>query len=112
MKTGLTKKQKVTELWFTEADTVIFVRTYNTQLKNRLLEFSRTNPECCCLTDDDGMGGLEFEVDRNRLSIRLTKPYTDDRRKAASIQAKEMYVSNGGIGKCKKDFDGKEENAI
>ena len=101
MKTGLTKKQKVTELWFTEADTVICVRTYNTELKNRLLEFSRTNPECCRLTDDDGMGGLEFEVDRNRLSIRLTKPYSDDRRKAASVQAKEMYVSNGGIGKCK-----------
>ena len=61
MKTGLTKKQKVTELWFTEADNVIFVRTNNTQLKNRLLEFSRTSPECCRLTDDNGMGGLEFE---------------------------------------------------
>lgn len=33
MKTGLTKKQKTTNVYFTEADDLIEVCTYNTNLK-------------------------------------------------------------------------------
>lgn len=33
MKTGLSKKQKATNIYFTEADTMIEVCTYNTSLK-------------------------------------------------------------------------------
>jgi len=39
MKTGLTKKQKTTSIFFTDADDMIEVCTHNTPLKNRLAQF-------------------------------------------------------------------------
>ena len=44
MKTGLSKKQKATNIYFNEADSMIEVCTYNTALKNRLTEFSGNIP--------------------------------------------------------------------
>ena len=39
MKTGLTKKQKRTSIYFTEADDFVEICTYNTDFKKRLSEF-------------------------------------------------------------------------
>jgi len=36
MRTGLTKQEKTTEIYFDEKDPTIFIRTHNTDLKNRL----------------------------------------------------------------------------
>ena len=46
----------------------------------------------CSSDDDDEQGGLRFEIDKSRISIRLTAPYTDDRRKAASELAKKRGI--------------------
>ena len=46
MKTGLTKRQKTTCIYF----------------------------------DEDEQGGLTFEIDRRRFAVRLTSPYSDERR--------------------------------
>ena len=89
MKTGLTKKQKVTELYFNENDALAEVYTHNTELKKRLTAYAVKYPELCQQTDDDGQGGLRFEIDKSRISIRLTAPYSEERRKAASIHAKQ-----------------------
>ena len=40
MKTGLTKKQKRTSIYFTEADEFVEICTYNTDFKKRLTEFA------------------------------------------------------------------------
>ena len=37
MRTGLTKKEKTTDIYFDEKDPIIHIRTHNTDLKNRLL---------------------------------------------------------------------------
>ena len=39
LKTGLTKKQKVTELYFNEKDAITEVYTHNTALKKRLTAY-------------------------------------------------------------------------
>lgn len=88
MKTGLTKKQKVTELYFNEKDAITEVYTHNTALKRRLTAYAVKYPYLCKQTDDDGQGGLRFEIAKNRLSIRLTAPYSQERREAASKLAK------------------------
>ena len=44
MKTGLSKKQKATNIYFNEADSMIEVCTYNTALKNRLTEYAGNMP--------------------------------------------------------------------
>ena len=94
MKTGLTKKQKVTAAYYNAKDPIAEVYTHDTKLKKRLLEYAAKFPELCQQTDDDEQGGLRFEIDKSRISIRLTAPYTDDRRKAASKLAKENGIHN------------------
>ena len=89
MRTGLTKKQKVTELYFNEKDSITEIYTHNTKLKKRLKVFAEEYPELCRQTDDDGQGGLWFEIAKERISIRLTAPYSQERREAASKLAKE-----------------------
>ena len=92
MKTGLTKKQKVTELYFNENDAITEVYTHNTELKKRLLDYAARFPNLCQQTDDNGQGGLRFEIDKRRISIRLTVPYSEDRRRAASNLAKKTGI--------------------
>lgn len=89
MRTGLTKQEKTTDIWFDEKDPTIYIRTHNTGLKNRLKAYSRRYPAICKLTDEDRETGcMEFEIEKGRFSFRLTAPYSDQRRKAASKAAK------------------------
>ena len=92
MKTGLTKKQKVTAAYYNAKDPTAEVYTHDTKLKKRLLEYATKFPELCQQTDDDEQGGLRFEIDKSRISIRLTAPYSEERRKAASLIAKENSI--------------------
>ena len=92
MKTGLTKKQKVTEVYYNAKDPTAEVYTHDTKLKKRLLEYAAKFPELCQQTDDDEQGGLRFEIDKSRISIRLTAPYSEERKAAASKFAKEQGI--------------------
>ena len=89
MKTGLTKKQKVTEVYYNAKDPIAEVYTHDTKLKRRLLAYAAKYPELCQQTDDDEHGGLRFEIFKERLSIRLTAPYSQERRDSTSRFAKE-----------------------
>lgn len=89
MKTGLSKKQKVTNIYFNEASPIIEVCTYNTALKKRLTNYSAKYPSECRQTDDDDNGCLSFEIKKGRFGFKLTAPYSDERRKAASDLAKK-----------------------
>ena len=91
MKTGLTKKQKVTEVYYNAKDPIAEVYTHDTKLKKRLLEYATKFPELCQQTDDNEQGGLRFEIDKSRISIRLTAPYSDERRAASSRNAKGFH---------------------
>ena len=92
MKTGLTKKQKVTEVYFNERDEFAEVYTHNTELKKRLIAYSVKHPDLCYQTEDDGQGGLRFEIDKSRISIRLTAPYSEEHRNVASKLAMETNI--------------------
>ena len=92
MRTGLTKKQKTTMIYFDEYGNMIEVQTHNTNLKKRLSAFALKYPECCRQIDDDEQGGLTFEIEKGRLSFRLTAPYSEERRRAASEQAKQNGI--------------------
>lgn len=83
MITGIKKKNKLTEIWFDETGRAVNIRTYNTDLKNRLTAYAAKYPAHCRLTDDDECGCLTFEIDRRRFSVRLTAPYSEDRRSKA-----------------------------
>ena len=89
------RKQKITEFFFNEQDSTAEVYTYNTNLKKRLLTYAQTYPHLCQLTEEDEQGGLRFEVDKRRISIRLTAPYSEERREASRKRGKE---SGFGVG--------------
>ena len=71
MRTGLTKKEKTTAIYFDELGDMIEVQTNNTDLKKRLTAFAKKHPECCHQIDDDEQGGLTFEIEKGRLSFRV-----------------------------------------
>lgn len=89
MKTGLSKKQKTTSIYFDEASPIIEMQTHNTDLKKRLIAYAEKFPGLCKQTDDDEQGGLTFEIQKGRFCFKLTAPYSEERRNAASILAKE-----------------------
>ena len=88
MKTGLTKKQKVTEVFYNAKDPAAEIYTHDTKLKKRLLSYASKHPELCQQADDDGQGGLWFAIDKHRISIRLTAPCSEERRRKSSDYAK------------------------
>ncbi len=95
MRTGLTKRQKTTGIFFDEQSSIIEVQTHNTDLKKRLGAYAQQYPSLCRQTDDDGQGGMTFEIEKGRLSFRLTAPYSEERRSKASAWAKERGIRAG-----------------
>lgn len=83
------RKQKITEFFFNEQDRIAEIYTHNTDLKKRLLTYAQTYPHLCQLTEEDENGGLRFEIDKRRISLRLTAPYSEERRTAASERGKQ-----------------------
>ena len=76
MRTGLTKQEKTTDIWFDEKDPLIHIRTHNTALKKRLLAYSRRYPANCQQTDaDPETGCMEFDIEKERGSYRSTQSY-------------------------------------
>ena len=97
MRTGLTKQEKTTDIWFDEKDPLIYIRTHNTDLKNRLTAYAAAHPGECRQTDaDSDTGCMEFEIRKGRFSFRLTAPYSAERRRAASEAAKKYGVNDIG----------------
>ena len=87
--TRLTKYEKETIILTSEGDDTYNVYTFNPALKRRLREYAAKHPEHCRLESEDRtLGSATYVIDKARLSIRLTAPYSEERRKAASMQAK------------------------
>ena len=92
MITNKKKNEKTTEIYFDETPAPVVIRTHNPALKKRLLAYTDKHPDLCRLTDDDELGNLSFEIDKDRFSIRLTAPYTEERRQLA--RAKMIEINN------------------
>ena len=92
MITNKKKNEKTTEIYFDETPAAVVIRTHNSALKKRLLAFAAKFPNLCRLTDNDELGYLSFEIDKDRFSIRLTAPYTEERRQLA--RAKMIEINN------------------
>lgn len=89
MRTGLTKQEKTTDIWFDEKAPLIHIRTHNTNLKRRLAAYAEQYLDECCKTDiDPETGCMEFDIAKGRFSFRLTTPYSEERRRVASEAAK------------------------
>ena len=90
MITNKKKNEKTTEIYFDETPAPVVIRTHNTALKKRLLAFAKKFPSLCRLIDDDELGYLSFEIDKARFSIRITEPYTEERKALARAKMIEI----------------------
>lgn len=88
MRSGLTKKEKVTELYTDESIDYISVVTHNAKLRKALLDMANTQPMLCKVIDDFGNGGYEFEVSKGALTFRTMKPINETERERRSAYAK------------------------
>ncbi len=99
MKTGLHKRDKTTEIFFDEDNPLVEIRTHNTDLKKRLTAYAKQYPDLCKLTDEDTeLGSKSFLMQKGRFSVRLTTPYSEERRKAASDAAKKENLKRNEKG--------------
>ena len=90
MITNKKKNEKTTEIYFDETSAPVVIRTHNTALKKQLLGFAEKFPTLCRLTDDDELGCLSFEINKSRFSIRITEPYTEERKAMARAKMNEI----------------------
>ena len=96
MRTGLTKQEKTTDIWFDEKDPLIHIRTHNTDLKNRLTAYAAAHPGECRQTDaDPDTGCMEFEIRKGRFSFRLTAPNAAGRQEKR--QSKTTFIKRSLI---------------
>lgn len=91
----LTKYEKETIILTSEGDDTYSVYTFNSALKRRLAEFANKYPDLCRLESEDKKVGYQsYIIDKARLSIRITAPYSEARRKAASELAKQRGINH------------------
>ena len=86
----LTKYEKETILLTSEGDDTWSIYTFNPGLKRKLAGYARQYPDLCRLTASTKEGSETYEISKARVSIRLTAPYSEERRKAAGEQARRM----------------------
>ena len=85
----LTKYEKETIVLFNEGEDAAHIQTYNAGLRNRLAAFAKKYPDLCRLDKTYAQGGVSYVLDKSRLSIRLQPPYSKERRRKASENAKQ-----------------------
>lgn len=91
----LTKYEKETIILTSEGDDTYSVYTFNPALRRRLTEFAKKYPDHCHLeSEDKKLGSQSYVIGKGRLSIRLTAPYSEERRKVMSEFAKKGNFSN------------------
>ena len=109
MKTGLTKRQKTTVIYFDEYSDLIEVQTHNTDLKNRITSYAAKYPDQCQQTDDDEQGGLTFEIDRRRFAVRLTAPsgvsVSNNKKGTITVKWNKNNAASGYQVRCKTGSD-------
>lgn len=82
------KKLKTTEIYYDEGSTTAYIHTYQTSLKNRLAAFAGEYPHLCQITEIDERGKLSAEIQKDRISIRLLPPRTEEQTAKARENGK------------------------
>ena len=89
MTTRLTKYEKETVLLYNQSRDPITISTYDPGLRRRLREYAARYPELCRRVDKQKyLDYAEYEIQKDRVSIRLLPPMSEEKRNAARKKAK------------------------
>jgi len=80
----VSREERETIILFNETDEPATIYTFNADLKRRLKAFAKKYPDLCRKTaEDTEFGSMTYELEKSRLQIRFTAPYSTERRKSA-----------------------------
>ncbi len=84
-----TKYEKETVLLYNQSQDPITISTYDPGLRKRLREFATRYPELCRRVDKQKYPDYaEYEIQKDRVSIRFLPHMSEEKRRAASEKAK------------------------
>ncbi len=89
----LTKYERETIILWNQSDEPISIQTYDTKFKHKLEAFAKKYPDLCELERMNDLGGAFYKLEKSRFSYRLIAPYSEERRKKASEQAKKTGLN-------------------
>lgn len=93
----LTKYEKETVLLYNQSHDPITISTYDPGLRRRLREFAARYPEMCRRVDKQKYPDYaEYEIQKDRVSIRLLPPMSEEKRRVASEKAKAAGLGTKG----------------
>ena len=97
----LTRYEREPIILFNEKEKYVSVFTHNTELIERLGNFSKKHPQICWLKDMNQAGGHTYLLKKSALSIRLMAPRSEaSRNKAAeSMRKNRRYRKTSGSEK-------------
>ena len=90
----LTKYEKETILLTNELDDFWDIYTFNSALKRKLKNFDTEYPELCCQRKQTEEGSVTYRVKKDRVSVNLKKPVSQETSRKRSEAAKAR-----GLGK-------------
>lgn len=85
----LSKYEKETVLLYNQSSDPILIDTYDPSLQRRLADYAARYPDLCRRTDKGKYDDYrEYEIAKDRVSIRLLPPMSDEQKNAARAKAK------------------------
>ena len=67
------------------------VYTFNPTLKRKLGDFSEKYPALCKKTAEDSLGSVTYTVAKDRLSISLRAPLSEEKKEALRERGKKLF---------------------
>ena len=86
---SLSKYEKETVLLYNQSSDPILIDTYDPSLRHRLADYAARYPDLCRRIDKRRYPDYaEYEIAKDRVSIRLLPPMSEEQKKAAREKAK------------------------
>lgn len=83
--------ERETVILFNEAEDTVSVYTFNQTLKRKLGDFSEKYPALCKKTAEDSLGSVTYTVAKDRLSISLRAPLSEEKKEALRERGKKLF---------------------
>lgn len=91
---SISQYEKETIVNFNEDESEATIYTYNKSLLRKLQKFSKEFPEFCKKTGSDEYGMEQYIVRKDRLSINLKKPVSEEQKIALQERARQNLINS------------------
>ncbi len=96
---SLNMYERETVINYNETGEPVEILTYSVKLKNKLARFAAAYPDLCHLVRETAEGGAEYQVQKDRFSVRLKAPLTEAQKEA---QKKAAAASAGRLAEYRR----------